>query len=281
MRFINRYNRLVVMPCLTVVLAFPAATSTAIADETEEPTVAFADKWMLRLGAYIVDGADTTVAINSPIGVGTIIDFQRDLGGEDGDTIPRIDAYYRFNERHRIDFTWFKIDRQGERTLAIDLQIGDENFFVSETVFSDIKYELYRLGYAFSFYHSPKVELSVTAGLNVTSYDLKFQNDTGDKFESAGLTVPLPMFGLRMAYAITPKWYLRYVSEAFFFEIEDKFRGALLNYELSTEYRIFKNFSLGIGLARIGVDAEIDDNDWNGKVTDTYRGYTAFGTFYF
>ncbi len=52
-------------------------------------------------------------------GLGTVIDYQRDFGGESGDTIPRIDAYYRFNEKHRIDFTSFSIDRNGTRTLEL------------------------------------------------------------------------------------------------------------------------------------------------------------------
>ena len=137
------------------------------------------------------------------------------------------------------------------------------------------------MGYGYSFYHSPKVELTLTAGLNITSYDLKLALDDGTKAESAGVTVPLPVFGLRMGYAITPNWSVHYVSEAFFIEIDDSFRGAVLNYELNTEYRIFKNFALGVGVARIGVDAEVDDDDWNGKVTDSYRGFNIFGTFYF
>ena len=281
MRLINRVTRTAVMSCLAALTVSPAAINTAFADESDEPTVAMPDKWMLRLGAYSINSADTTVAVNTPIGVGTIIDYQRDLGGEGSDTIPRIDAFYRFNERHRIDFTWFSIDRQGQRTLAVDLTIGDETFNESETVFSDIKYELYALRYNYSFYHSPKVELALSAGLNVTDYDLKFQTSTGDKAESAGLTVPLPLIGLRMVYAITPKWFVRYVSEAFFIEFDDSFRGALLNYELSTEYRIFRNFALGVGLARIGLDANVNADDWQGKITDSYRGLTAFGSFYF
>lgn len=269
-----------------VVFFFIAAvTSMAIsgpAAADEQPTVAFPDTWMIRLGAYVVDGSNTQVSVNSDLGgLGTTIDFQRDLGGEDGDTIPRIDAYYRFNERHRIDFTAFSIDRKGERTLSLDITIEDEVFNVNETVFSDVKYEVYRLGYAYSFYHSPKVELSLTAGLNVTSYDLQFRNEAGDKVETAGVSVPLPVFGLRLGYAITPKWYVRYVSEAFFIELDDALRGALLNYELNTEYKIFDNFALGAGIARIGLDVEVDDDDWRGQVTDSYRGYMLFGTFYF
>jgi len=275
----KRFTRSVAASLCTIVMISTSVVNHAIADD--ELTVAFPDKWMIRLGAYIVDGSNTTVSVNSPLGVGAVIDYQKDLGGEDGDTIPRIDAYYRFNERHRIDFTSFSIDRKGERTLTIDINIGDENFSASETLQSDIKYTLYRLGYGYSFYHSPKTELTLTAGLNITEYDLSFATADGTKAESAGVTVPLPVVGLRLGYAITPKWNVRYVSEAFFIEFDDAFRGAILNYELNTEYKLFKHFALGVGVARIGINAEVDDDDWRGKVTDSYRGFNVFGTFYF
>jgi hypothetical protein len=278
MKFIKRYKKSVVISLCTAI-ASTSIINNAVADD--ELTVAFPDKWMIRLGAYIVDGSNTTVSVGSDVALGAIIDYQKDLGGEDGDTIPRIDAYYRFNERHRIDFTSFSIDRKGQRTLAVELEIGDEIFSANETIESDIKYTLYRLGYGYSFYHSPKTELTLTAGLNITKYDLSFSLDDGSRAESAGVTVPLPVVGLRMGYAITPKWNVRYVSEAFFVEFDDSFRGAIINFELNTEYRLFKHFALGAGIARIGVDAEVDDDDWRGKVTDSYRGFNLFGTFYF
>ncbi len=261
------------------ILSFFSAGAYAADDDA--PTVAFPDKWMVRVGAYIVDGSKTQVSLSSNTLLGTTIDYQRDLGGEDGDTIPRIDAYYRFNERHRIDFTSFSIDRKGQTTLAIDITIEDEVFSIGETVRSDIEYTLYKLGYSYSFYHSPKVELSFTAGINFTSYELSFQNSTGTKFEKADVTVPLPMFGLRMGYAITPKWSVNYISESFFIEIDDAFSGALLNNEVNTEYRLFKNFALGAGFARIGLDVDVTDDDWSGSVTDAYNGFTVFGTLYF
>ena len=88
----------------------------------------------------------------------------------------------------------------------------------------------------------------------------------------------LPVFGLRMGYAMTPKWSVRYVAESFFIDIEDKFTGALLNYELSTEYRLFKYFAGGADLARLAISDDIKDDDWRGSVTESYRGSMLFGT---
>lgn len=263
------------------ILAAGMMAGSVSAAEDEAAAYAFPDKYMLRFGAYIVDGSNTQFSLAGDLGLGAVVDFQKDLGGESRNTIPRIDAYYRFNPRHRINFTAFSIDREGTRTLAIDVVINDELFSANETLYSNIKYTLYKLGYAYSFYHSPKVELSMTAGLNITSYDLKFESSAGNKIESAGFTAPLPMFGLHMGYAITPKWSVSYLTEAFFIEYEDKIRGSLLNYELTTEYKLFKHFAIGAGLARMGTSVEVDDDDYRGKVTDSYRGYRVFGTLYF
>ena len=280
MNIFNRCIKLAATSFFPAIVVFTSVTNSAIADD-EAPVYAFPDTWKIRVGAYVVDGSDTTFSASPFGGAGVIIDYQKDLGGEDGDTIPRIDAQYRFNERHRVDFTAFSIDRKGTRTLAIDIEIDGVDYQVGETIDSEIKYTLYRLGYGYSFYHSSRVELTLTAGLNITSYDLSFALEDGSKAETAGVTVPLPVFGLRMGYAITPKWSVNYVSEAFFIELDDSFRGAILNYELNTEYRLFSHFAVGAGLARIGVDAEVDDDDWRGSVTDSYRGYNIFGTFYF
>ena len=248
----------------------------------EEAAVAFPDKIMIRIGGYFVDDANTTVSFNTGVaGLGTMIDYQKTLGGEDNDTVPRLDFYYRFNPRHRIDFTAFSIDRKGERILDQTIEIDGTIYNINESIKSDLKYTVYKLGYSYSFYHSPKTELSLSAGLNMTSYDFKIDSSTSGTSESAGVTVPLPVIGLRLGYAITPRWYVRYVSEAFFVDIEDKFKGGLVNYEINTEYKIFNNFSLGAGVARLGVNAEIDDDDWRGTVNDGFRGLQVFGTLYF
>jgi len=281
-KFKSKFIKALTAPLGVTIISSCMLTTSVIAAEADDSAVAFPDKYMVRLGAYVIDDSNTQFSVSSNVaGMGTVIDYQRDFGGESGDTIPRIDAYYRFNEKHRIDFTSFSIDRNGTRTLAIDppIIIGDEDFS-GGTINSEIKYTLYKVGYAYSFYHSPKVELSLSAGLNITSYDLKF-NDGTNKVESADVTAPLPMFGLRMGYAITPKWSVEYVSEAFFIDIEDTLSGSLVSYELSTEYKLFKQFAIGAGLARLSTNVEINDDGWKGSVSDSYRGYRVFGTFYF
>ena len=203
-----------------VCLSFISSIATANAS-TEKMTVAFPDTYMIRLSNYFVDKATTNITILSSAGIGSGINFKDDLGGKDTDSIPRIDAYYRFNNKHRMDFTTFSVDRPGRKTLTVDLTIGDETYNATDTLTSDIKYTVYKLGYAYSFYHSQDVELSLLAGLSFTTYDISYSLDNGSQADTSDVTAPLPTFGLSMGYKINPNWSVHYKSESFFIELDD------------------------------------------------------------
>jgi hypothetical protein len=59
-------------------LASTCLSGQAIA-EMDSQAYAFPDRWMILLGAYVVDGADTQISVNSDVGLGTSIDYERDL----------------------------------------------------------------------------------------------------------------------------------------------------------------------------------------------------------
>jgi len=269
-------------------LAFTAASllmgagllsgNTAYAQETK--SVANPDKYMIRLGAYYVDRADTDFLILSSTGTGAGVSFEKNLGGDTTDSVARIDGYYRFNDRHRLEFGSFTVDRDGVTTLTAVLNIGDETFAINETVTSNIKYTITKVGYAYSFYHSPQVELSLVAGLNITDYDISYSGSSGESGAS-GVTAPLPLFGLQMTYAFSPKWSVHFLSEAFYIDIEDTLKGTLLNSEFTIEYKAFKNFAIGAGTTRVSTDFDVNDDDWRGSFNDSHRGYLVYGKLYF
>ena len=90
-----------------VVLIACAIALPAIADEGPYP-----DRWMVRLGGYNVSDAETVVRLDvNALPVGTYLDFAQDLGGETSARVARLDAYYRFNERHALGFSWYDASR--------------------------------------------------------------------------------------------------------------------------------------------------------------------------
>jgi len=264
----------------TSILIGAGLLSGNTANAQEAKSVANPDKYMIRLGAYYVDRASTSFLILDSNGLGARVSFDKDLGGDTTDSDARIDGYYRFNDRHRLEFGNFTVDRNGVTTLTVDLDIGDETFVAMETVKTNIKYTITKVGYAYSFYHSPQVELSLVAGLNITDYDISYSGSSGTSGAS-GVTAPLPLFGLQMTYAISPKWSVRYLSEAFYIDIEDTLKGTLLNSEFVWEYKAFKNFAIGAGTTRVSTDFDVNDDDWKGSFNDSHRGYLVYGALYF
>ena len=64
------------------IIVLALMSGNAVADEEKDVTEAVPDKFMLRLGGYIVDGSKTTFSVNSSdLGLGTTIDYHKDLGG--------------------------------------------------------------------------------------------------------------------------------------------------------------------------------------------------------
>jgi len=269
-----------IFPLTAILLLFNLAfANTTVAGVSENQ--AFPDKFMFRLGSYSIQDADTDFTILSEDGFGTGLSYTDDLGGDNDDTIPRLDIYYRLNDRHRIDFSHFKIERDGRKRLEIEVEIEDEVYSVGETVVSSISYELFKVGYAYTFYHSPQVELGVTTGLNVTTYEFDFELEDGSSESKSKATAPLPMFGLKMSFAINSRWSLHYLSEIFFIEIGDSFEGVFLNNELDLEYRFENSFAIGLGVTRHSIDLSSDDDDLQGEINDSAKGVLIFTSYYF
>lgn len=263
-------------------LALPAVFASDCAEAAEpESDLAFPQKFMVRLASYSVQNADTVIAVaNSNSGVGAAYSFSKDLGGENNLTIPRLDAYYRFNERHRIDFSAFSIDRDGRKVLELDVDLEDQTYTIGDTLASDIKYDLFKVAYGYSFYRSDRVELGFTAGLHITSYEFDFELSDGTQGRSADVTAPLPMFGLLVSYAINPNWSLHYKSESFVIEFEDVLKGSIINNEIDIQYHFNDNFVLGAGITRFSTDLTADDTDWKGRIADSHRGLLVYGSYY-
>lgn len=240
------------------------------------------EKFKIQIGAYSILDTSTKASINSSIGnIGTGIDMERDLGIDDNNIIPRIDMYYRFNDKHRIDFSWFNVDRSGTRTIGLEFKVGDQTFAANSVIETSIETSFYKLAYVYSFYRNEKVELAISAGLNIVEYDIELNDKTNNKFSAADVTAPLPVFGLRMDYAITPRWLVHYRLETFFIDIKDKFSGSLIDSAIGTEYRLFKNVGLGLELSSFIFDADVTSTKYTGGLTDSYNGINLYVAAYF
>jgi len=279
----NNKNVIKFISCCLLMYGFLLMSMLQAAENTESlPDERYPDKFKIVLGSYFIQDTNTEISINSSVGsIGATIDMERDLGTEDRLSVPRIDGYYRFNDKHRLNFGWFNIKRQGTKTILLTIEVGDEIFTANDVVDSKVDTTFYKLAYAYSFYKSPKVELSFIAGLNILDYSVVMDNKTSGRVEAADVTAPLPVFGLSLDYAISPRWLVHYKFETFYIELDNKIRGSLVDAELGVEYRVLKNMGIGLGFNRFALDVKVNSSSYSGGVADLYRGVNLYVSAYF
>lgn len=78
------------------------------------------DRSGIHLGAYFA-GFDTTVTLSAgPAGSGTIVDTEGDFGLDDSSTNILFHVDYRFRAKHRLDFAYYDLSRDGANVLERD-----------------------------------------------------------------------------------------------------------------------------------------------------------------
>lgn len=253
-------------------LAATLALPTVVWAE-EEPLL---NRFRIDFGEFFVTRASTTAELAAQAGLitaGTRIDFDDDLGVSDSESVGRIDGYYRFTRRSRIDFSYFKVDRSGTAVTPFDIDFGDIFIPAGTPVTSFFDEEVLRVAYGFSFYNVPKVELGLSAGLHISKVGLGIQAPT--EADQAEATAPLPVVGVYLRYNLSPRWRLISRSEIFYIEIDD-FKGALTDTRFSVEHQTFKNAGFGFGFNRIALSIEADDGEFRGEFDNTLSGFQVY-----
>jgi hypothetical protein len=281
----NRGPWISLVTAMVVLLGAPWMARAEDAPATEE----FHDRLMIRGGWAYVFGANIDATLPGPItGVGTSIDFTKTLGGQNSTDALRIDTLYRFNERHALGFSWYRVGLGGQRTLNEQIQIEDNIINAGASVNSSLDLNLYRLIYNYSFYRSAKAELAVSPGLYManTKFALTAHgNITGSNNQAFNttsvneqLTVPLPSIGLVMNYNITPRLQFQSRSDFFYVKVSD-YEGAMFEFYAGLEYRLFKHFALGTAYDRL--DASLQDTSRDGfEFSLAYNLVYIYGTIY-
>ncbi|MGI9203578.1 MAG: hypothetical protein ACR2Q3_06190, partial [Woeseiaceae bacterium] len=179
--------------------------------------------------------------------------------------------YYRFNTRHRIDFSVFDLSRDATGTIDRSIQFRDEIFDVDSTIATDLDLTIYKAAYTYSFMVRDEGYLGVTAGLYVISTDISLRESNTGQFEAEDLTAPLPVIGLRGIYQLSPRLTLRGSGELFAIEF-DNVDGTLFDFYVGLDYYFHENFAVGLGYNNVSLDVDADGSEFKGALDWTYDG---------
>lgn len=218
---------------------------------------------MLRGGWAYVFGATANVSVGGPVlGVGANIDFTNTLGGNTSTDAFRLDGLYRFNDRHAIGLSWYRVGLSGEKSLNQQIQIKDQIVAAGATTQTSLSFNIWRLLYNYSFYHTDKVELGVSPGLYVMQTKFNFAGQGSISTNGGPLvpgtatvineqvTLPLPSIGFIANYDITKKLQFQSRYDFFYLTIQH-YTGSMFEVYLGLEYRLHQHFAMGAAYDRL------------------------------
>jgi hypothetical protein len=222
---------------------------------------------------------DTRVRRDSSTGIiGTQIDFESTLGMDDNDQLPLLLGYYRVAKKHRINFQYFRLDRNGNSINEQAIRFGDITFPANLPLSSFFNVDVYSLAYSYSLIHDEKKELAFNIGLQIQDIELGISGNLGPGLirEDTEIVAPLPTFGGTFDYAITDKWIFTSLIGVFGFELDlgddADFKGDILQINAGVAYKAFKNVGFALQYNYFRVDVDVNDPDWLGTLKYEYHG---------
>jgi len=247
------------------------------------------DRFRIALGAFSVLRYDSIMSLSDPdLGAGISITPEDTLGLQTEQSVLRLDGYYRFNKEHGLTYSWYKISSDGNKTIEEEFDWIDENgdpitIPVGAKANTSLNYDIFKLGYLWSFHHTNKVEMSAGAGLHMTRIAINLQTDTtstGAEAKDVDTTLPLPVISFSIIYHVTPKFAWHFKQEFFALQF-DKWDGNYTDSTLGIEYRAFEKVGLGIALSSNSLKLTEKENDYKFNYDNRITGIMINAAAYF
>ncbi|MDH5305248.1 MAG: hypothetical protein OEW64_14270 [Gammaproteobacteria bacterium] len=251
-----------------------AAANPVLAQEAEF------DRFSLSLGVFLTD-RDSKARLDGDVpNSGTPVDLEGDLGFDKSDSVFRLDGYFRFNEKHRIDFSAFDLSRKASKQIDKDIEWNGELFPINVQVDTSLDLSIYKLAYTWSFLQRDTGYLGASAGLYVADIGTSIAAESLGRATSGGVTAPLPVIGLRGQYDVSENWSLRGSAEIFAIDYGD-YNGSLYDLYAGLDYQLLEHLAIGLGYNSVKIDVGVSAGNFNGDLDWRYDGGLLFFKFDF
>jgi hypothetical protein len=258
------------------VLCNVAPSAAKAADEAVPNHPVLSDRFNFELGGLYLESKTSALLTTAGGGGGVGIDFEDILGLEDRSLTEIVGFMWRFAERWRLEFEYFRLNRQANRTLQWEIKWGGVTFPIGTNVDSTFNFYDARVGAGYSFYKTRDKELGAGLGLHVSGIKASIESGvTGS--ESGKVLAPLPTLNLYGNFALTDEWALRFRVDWLSLRYEE-YGGSLTSTALDVLYQPFRHVGFGLGLRNYHLKADFANSDWHGRAEMHFTGPTAFVT---
>ena len=268
------------IPLAVLLLGFGPAYAQG---EPEWRSWPMGERFAVNVGSFFAN-LDTKVRLDATDGsLGTGIDFEQDLGLDDTQTRIMAGGYWRFFKRHRLDVSYFDLDRSGDSSSTVNISFGDEVFQADLPLTAFLDIEVFNLGYSYSILFDEKKELAVGLALSFQDLTAGLQGTVAGQplevSESSSVLAPLPTFTGRFSYAITPKWIVDTNIGYFTIEVDsggDELSGDIIAGNAGVRWQLLKHFNLGLMYQFFVVDVNTKNETKQLTVEYDYFGPVLF-----
>ena len=202
---------------------------------------------------------------------GTEVDLENDLGFDSNASNIRLEGFWRFRPRHRIEFGYTSWRRTSEKAITRDIQWGDKLFHVGAAVQATNNAQFIKVAYRYSLYKTDRTEFDVSAGFDTvwnkasiegqaTIVGENGQDVEGFYEEENSYIAPAPVLGFGISHLATPQILLRGSAEYFQATFEGT-TGKILDVRASADYLFNATWGVGAGYTWVGYKVERDRFD--------------------
>lgn len=241
-------------------------------DEPQEET------FMFSVGGFYSNNYDSKIRIDSTqLGVGTIINLEDNLGLDKSVGVVKVDGFYRFSPKYRMEFSYISTNRKGYAEINEDLQIGDQVYAAGNRLTSQFRSNILKVDWAYSFINVKKYEAKIGLGLNIRQALIDVDGVVAETNKSVSVSeyLPLPTFNVGFRYNFTNNLALHYRSKIFAVNYGD-YKGRIKDTTFALEHNTFSHIGFGLGINAFSSNFEAEGNNFRGEIETSYMGLLLY-----
>ncbi len=236
-----------------------------------------------QIGAFRA-AAETSIRLDSDSGrPGTTLDFENELGLEDGKTLPTLDFVWRWNPRHAIEASYVQLKRTGSRAATRQIDWGDITIPVNAIVDSRFETSTIRAAYRYSPINDAGNELALLLGLHYTTMKASLGatiaggggGASGSVSDEGSVDYPLPTLGIRGSARFMDNWRVTGFGQLLKVKI-DEYDGELINFGAGVEWAFMPQAYAGLGYHYFKYDLTSEKGGARGQFNYTFDGPSLY-----
>lgn len=136
------------------------------------------DRFTLRLGAMQAD-AESRITGRAEF-AGETYDYDSDRFDIGDDIVPRVEGTFRFAERHRLHFNYFRYDAGNDTSLDEDVTFDGTTFPAGSRVDLDTRFDLGSVMYDYALVETPTFGFGLQVGVETAGLRGTLRGESGE-----------------------------------------------------------------------------------------------------